>query len=105
MKANEKEALSELKRVLEERVGVLDLILYGSKARGDDSPDSDIDVMIKVEDYTQEIESAIDDAVFETNLEHDCLVSAVIFSRKELEKGPLGESPLYKRIVEEGIAI
>jgi hypothetical protein len=38
-------------------------------------------------------------------LAHDCLISVVIFGRRELEEGALGESPLYKRILAEGVPV
>ena len=105
MTLEEKTALEELKRVLQERCGATSVVVYGSKARGDDSPDSDIDVMVVLEDYTPQIEAAVDEAVYEINLAHDCLISVVIFGRRELEEGPLGESPLYKRILAEGVPV
>ncbi len=68
LKENEKIAVSRLKEVLMEKFKVLDFCVFGSRARGDITPDSDIDVMIEIENYTPEIESAIDDLVFEINL-------------------------------------
>jgi predicted nucleotidyltransferase len=105
MRLEEKTALDELKQILLERCGVTSVIVYGSKARGDDSPDSDIDVMIVLEEYTPAVEAVVDEAVYDINLAHDCLISVVIFSRRELEEGPLGESPLYRRILAEGVAV
>lgn len=102
---NEKKAVEELKRSVAERCRLVDFRVFGSKARGDASPDSDIDVMMEIEEYTPAIESAIDDVVYEINLAHDCFISAVIFSRKELEDGPMTESPLYKIIEREGIRV
>lgn len=103
MKPQETSALSDLKKVLKERIGDVRIVVFGSKARGDDSPDSDIDVMLVVEDYTSEVESVIDEAIYDVNLSYDCFISAVIFGRRELEEGPLSESPLYKRAQAEGI--
>jgi len=105
MRENEKVAVLRLKEALKEKLKILDFRIFGSKARGDASPDSDIDVMIEIENYTPEIESAIDDLVFEINLAHDCFISVIIFSRKELKEGPLGESPLYRVIEEEGVRV
>jgi predicted nucleotidyltransferase len=102
---NEEKALLHLKKILVERFAILDFCVYGLKARGDALPDSDIDVMIELEEYNPKIESAIDDLVFDINLAHDCFISVVMFSRKELEDGPLGESPLYKTIAREGIRV
>ena len=102
---NEEIAIVKLKKALEQRFNLLYFRVFGSKARGDASPDSDIDVMIEVDDYNPEIESEIDDIVFKINLEHDCFISTVIFGKKELEECPLGESLIYKAIEKEGIRV
>ncbi len=101
----EREALRRLRSLLEQGVGLLDLRVFGSKARGDAEPDSDIDVMIEVERYTREVEAAVDEIIFRINLEFDCFISAVIYGRQELEEGPMAESPLYKAIQREGVRV
>lgn len=105
LKENEKRAIFRLKEALKERYALLDFRLFGSKARGEDTTDSDIDIMIELEEYTPQIESEIDDLVFEINLSLDCFISTVIFGKKELEEGPLGESPIYRVIAREGIKV
>lgn len=105
LKENERIAVSRLKEALGKKLKLLDFRVFGSKARGDASPDSDIDVMIEVEDYNPAIESIIDDLVFEINLTFDCFISTVIFSKKELDEGPLSESPIYKAIEREGVRV
>ncbi|MCG2722048.1 MAG: nucleotidyltransferase domain-containing protein [Thermodesulfovibrionales bacterium] len=102
---NERAAILRFKEVLTEKYNILDFCIFGSKARGDASPESDIDIMIEIEDYRPEIESKIRDIAFEINLDHDCLITTTIFSKKELEEGPLSESPLYKTIEMEGMRV
>ena len=102
---NERAALSKLKKALEERFNLIDFRVFGSKARGEATTESDVDVMIEIEDYNPLTESAIDEMVFKLNLEYDCFISAVIFGRRELEECPLGESPLYRVIEREGIRV
>lgn len=102
---NEKIAVTKLKESLIEKFKLFDFRVYGSKARGNASPDSDIDVMIEIEDYNPSVESTIDDIVFEINLNFDCFISTIIFSKKELEEGPLSESPIYKIIQKEGVTV
>ena len=105
MKRHEQEALLKLKEHLSKVVNLVDYRVFGSKARGEESPGADIDVMIEVEEYTPEIEALIDDLVFDINLSYNCLISVVIFGKKELEEGPLRASPIYRAIIEEGISI
>ena len=102
---NELAALEAFQRELRTKFGLIDLRLFGSKARGDATEDSDIDVMIELELYTPAIESEIDDLIFSLNLTYDTFISATIFSRDELENGPLSESPLYKAVEREGVRL
>lgn len=102
---NEKKALNTLKTRLLKDYKILDIKLYGSKAKGTDDHESDLDVMIVLEDYSWPVESEIDDLIFDINLEFDCFISALLFNRKELETGPLAESPVYKKIQQEGLSL
>jgi predicted nucleotidyltransferase len=102
---NERKALLTLKESLKEKFNLIDFFIFGSKARGEASSDSDIDVMIELENCAPETESLIYDIVFEINLAHDCFISTIIFTRKELIDGPLAESPIYKTIMQEGTRI
>ena len=102
---NEKKALDALKIELNRRYELLDLKIYGSKAKGLDTPDSDIDIVVVLRNLTPSIESEIDDLIFDINIENDCLIAAIFFDQEELETGPLSESPIYKKIMQEGIVI
>ena len=102
---NEKKALSTLRSTLQDKYRLVDARVFGSKARGTDSPESDLDVMIVLEDLSPSIESEIDDLIFEVNLEYSCFITALFFNREELERGPLTESPVYKKILQEGIPL
>ena len=102
---NEKTALNELQVKLAEKYSLVDFKLYGSKALGTDVSGSDLDVMVVLEAISPIIESEIDDLVFEINLKYDCFISALFFSRVEIDAGSLSESPIYKQILQEGIGI
>jgi predicted nucleotidyltransferase len=101
----ENDALRALNNILEEKYNILDFRIYGSKAKGTDVQGSDIDIMIVLEDHSSAIASEIDDLIFDINLKYDCLISALYFGRNELESGPLAESPIYKKIMQEGVPL
>ena len=102
---NEKRALNELRAILNEKYEVVDFKIFGSKAIGTDDADSDVDVMITLLEHTKEIESQIDDLIFDINLRNNCLITALYFGQNEIEFGPISESPIYKKIIQEGIPI
>jgi predicted nucleotidyltransferase len=102
---NEKKALNELQSKLANKYSLVDFKLYGSKASGTDVPGSDLDVMIELEDLSPAIESEIDDLIFDINLQYDCFITALFFSRPEIDTGSLSESPVYKKILQEGIGV
>ncbi|MBM3713022.1 MAG: hypothetical protein FJW56_06255 [Actinobacteria bacterium] len=105
LKKNEKKALRVLKDELSRNFDVIGLRVFGSKVRGQDTPESDIDVMIEIGEYNSDIKSQIYDIIFDINLENDTFISATIFAKKEIEEGPLSESPIYKAIMREGALI
>ena len=101
LKKNEEVALRVLKERLTSVYPILDFRIFGSKVRGQDTPQSDIDMMIKIAQLNPGIEAEIYDIVFDVNLENDCFISVIIFSKDEIEDGPMSESPVYKTIMEE----
>ena len=58
---------------------IVRIILFGSVARGDDTEDSDIDILI-VSDYWEEIDSIITDVVGDIVLDQQELISPHIMS-------------------------
>ena len=60
----EKTILDRFKALLASRVNVYKLILFGSRARGDAAPDSDLDVFVVVEHATSDIERYISDCAW-----------------------------------------
>ncbi|TSA48052.1 MAG: hypothetical protein D4R56_01135 [Deltaproteobacteria bacterium] len=102
---NEEQALKRLREELFARYPIIDFRLYGSKARGEGRPDSDLDVMIELPDYDRAMVAEIDDIVYRINLEHDVFISALVFGKDELEEGPMSESPIYKVIQREGVPL
>jgi len=98
-------ALKDLKLSLSHDFQLVDLRLYGSKARGTAAVDSDIDVMIELEELTPTFYDRVFDMVFDVNLRHGVFISAVLFGRKELEDGPMSASPLFKAIERDGVRL
>lgn len=84
--AREREALGDFQAKVSRLLGtnLLALKLFGSKARGDAEPDSDIDVLVEVMDARVEVEDAVLAIAFDANLEHDVYISPRVITRLTL---------------------
>lgn len=83
-----------------------EIYLFGSRARGDERPDSDWDVLVLVdgEKVDFSFENRIFDAVYDLMLETGELVSPIVKTKNNwMEKKSF--VPLYENIVEEGILL
>lgn len=102
---DERKALESLKNIIARKYKLLDFVLYGSKASGRDTEESDIDIMMELEEESRNVRWDIYNMVAEINVNYGCVISPILFSRRELEQGPMDESPIYKKIAKEGIRI
>jgi predicted nucleotidyltransferase len=80
-----------------------DVWAFGSRARGDATWESDLDVCVVVDQLTSEDRYTLWNIAWEIGFEQDMLISAVPFSKDEFEHGPCSESPLVLNILREGI--
>ncbi len=77
---------------------------FGSRARGDADRDSDFDVCVVLPNRTLELRRAISEAAWEIGYEHDRVITTVVLSEDEFERGPMSASPLVREIRREGLA-
>jgi len=83
-----------------------EVILYGSVARGEETPESDIDLLVLVpQEVTYELKRKIRDQIFEIELEHDQVIATMIYQGTKWNSEPLNFMPLYRAIVREGVQI
>jgi predicted nucleotidyltransferase len=90
------------RRQLQKLVMPLDVRVFGSRARGDASPESDLDVYIELEEVTPELRTQISELAWAIGLDHDCVISTFVVTRDQLTYGPIGASPLLLAVMEEG---
>jgi predicted nucleotidyltransferase len=98
--------LTELRHRFEELYGerLVRLVLFGSQARGDAEPGSDIDVLVVLKGSVspcEEIARTVDD-VAGISLAHNEVISCVFISEEQFERE---RSPLLLNVLREGVEI
>jgi len=99
--------LRELKNNLEHLLGdqLVNIVLFGSRARGDFSDESDIDVAIIVRELTKKLKDKILDEVAQVELEYDMPISAFVLSEEEFNQLKRRERRIALDIEREGIPL
>jgi predicted nucleotidyltransferase len=80
-------------------------ILFGSKARGDSSIWSDIDILVIVDDEEWQFKHAISSLGADISLEFDVLIGPRVISEERWERMGREDFGLYRNIAAEGIPL
>lgn len=83
------------------------VLLYGSYARGDQTPDSDIDVMALVDVPKEELSAyrrIVSDFSSEIDLQYDVLLSVKLQDTETFERYR-NVLPFYKNVLREGVNV
>ena len=99
------EILHLIKKSVKELEPNSEIILYGSRARGDEREDSDWDVLILVP-YSSDLkeEQKFRHKLFDLELQFGQAISTLVKSKKEWES-KFQMTPLYQNIRQEGITL
>jgi uncharacterized protein len=80
--------------------------LYGSRARGEETPESDWDVLILSQNtVTPLIKRTIRHALYDIEWENGCVISSIIHETKEWESPRMKLTPLYRNIERDSISL
>lgn len=86
-------------------VRLVALKLFGFHARGDAAPDSDLDVLVLVEQASPALENEILDLAFDVNLAHDVYISPRVIDRHIFEDPVWRHTPFIQALETEGAAL
>ena len=98
--------LAELRRRFEDVYGerLVQMILFGSQARGDAEPGSDVDVLVVLKDpvHVGEESDRTIDLIADLSLQHDQVINCVFMGEERFNHR---QGPLLRNIRREGIRI
>ncbi len=84
---------------------LVSLKLYGSKACGRDSGESDIDILVEVDSLTENLWNQVMDIAFEVNLKRDVYISPRVLSSDKLQSSKWEVTPFVQNVKREGLLI
>jgi len=103
--AADREIARELRQRLAQRVKIEDFRVFGSRARGEATRDSDLDIYLVVTELTPALRRWIDEIAWEIGFQRDRVISTLVTTRRGLEQGPFGAQPVILTIEREGVPV
>jgi predicted nucleotidyltransferase len=109
MKERDREIILEFKRRLTSdiRNQVKTLIVFGSRARGEEREDSDLDIIALVTDKTPDIEKKLEDIAYTVMWDYDFkpIITLKVFAESQFNDASTRGFSFYKHVEKEGIPV
>ena len=105
LQPQERKALMDLAARLHQAFSytIRHMLLFGSKVRGDSDAESDIDLLIVVDEYSWDLEKEITRLTTQTDCAYKVVLSDHVVSNERFEQMAARREPLYCNIEAEGI--
>lgn len=99
------EIVEQVKRAIHSVDPTATAILYGSEARGEARPDSDIDVLVLYEgERDRQKEDDVSGALYDVELRTGVIISPMTIRRYDWEHRPF-VTPFYLNVMREGVKL
>jgi predicted nucleotidyltransferase len=105
MEKNDVVIESFLRRIESLRSRIDRIILFGSRARGDEKPYSDYDILVVLPVKERPLIDALYDATMEVLYETHRLISLKIYRKADFEKSASLSRPFISNVLREGVVL
>ena len=99
--------LEAYRLVLDERFSGLveTFLIFGSKARGDAGPDSDIDVLLVIREGDWQVKESVTHPGYELSIGTDVVPSFVVYTKDEWEARRKSQAPFWQTVTRDGVMV
>lgn len=102
----EKALLEQCRQAIRRAVPDADVILYGSRARGDAGEHSDYDILVLVDPPVSiALKDQILASIYPLELETGAMLTVVTYNRHQWESLPYREMPFHKNVDRDGVLV
>ncbi len=107
LKERDRLAIQDFYQQVKERLGekVVAIKLFGSKLKGTDTPESDIDIAVIVKKGSADTWKKVMDIAFNVNLEHDVYISPRVIPLEVFEHPVWRITPFIQTIEQEALPL
>lgn len=105
MDAIERELGSNLRELISVRASVREVRVFGSRARGNAEPDSDMDVLVVLDCLDREIDKYVSECAWEVGFPAGIVIVPITISYSDLVESPLKESAFIRNVLREGVVV
>ncbi|QSQ08439.1 hypothetical protein H0A61_00761 [Koleobacter methoxysyntrophicus] len=100
-------AIEEFSKRIKDKLesSLIEIRLFGSKARGKSMPDSDIDILIITKETNEKIKDIIFDITVDVNLIYDVVICPIIIAHKTYTDPLANQTNFYRAVREEGLTL
>jgi predicted nucleotidyltransferase len=105
MQEKDRTIVEKFKSLVSQRVKVHEVTVFGSRARGDATEESDLDVLVVVDYLDHSLERYISDCAWEAGFPEDVIIIPIAISLDTLKNSPIRESVFIKNVYQEGVSV
>jgi uncharacterized protein len=101
-----KQLLAKIKQTVRDVAPDAEIILYGSRSRGDALSESDWDLLILVDGpLNDDLTDQIRHALYEVEWESGEVISSIVRNHEEWNSGRYQAMPFHQRVCQEGVKL
>jgi len=105
LNSKDTEIALQFKNRLAQITPVNQFVVFGSRARGTATEDSDLDVFIEVPVLSSHLPRSISEVAWEIGLENNLVISTLVATPFDIQFGLFGANPILNAINKEGVPV